>query len=463
MASRTGLSVLILLALASSLVLAGEPSNVPGPNYKMEDEPSGEKYDFEKTGKPERPWEYPYHRMCVTKLNTSGLNVAQLLGIIRMFDNVTLGIKKVIYMSGMGFRYPSWETLDDHFKSPQDKTSLEAVRWLMKEAREKHNTLLSVHINMLDAMYQDTELYRTYLKYDIIHKQKDGTPSQGQRWGGRVNHPISYYQEWKLGFAQKRIDGLLKKFPDILNHTKSVHIDAFQCWEQKNPQPSPYLGHSQAKECETMRKIFRYFKDKGVDVTAESPRRKRNETFVGLQPWCWIPYQKYIDWHINDTYPPHIYGAPYIYIGGTFSGRNATKNHKELIERHFIPGLTTLVIGYKRGVDLEAGKTLTYPIPNRPRYFKRKPPKCIPIPKSLCLPIGWREDDAVLLVTEDQHEKDRTEWTMPESWKDVTKADILEVTAEGLKKFADTRVRKLKMTVPLKMEKKRPYVAVPKK
>ncbi len=45
----------------------------------------------------------------------------------------------------------------------------------------------------------------------------------------------------------------------------------------------------------------------------------------------------------------------------------------------------------------------------------------------------------------------------------MTKADILEVTTEGLKKLADTRVRKLKMTVPLKMEKKRPYVAVPKK
>jgi hypothetical protein len=54
-----GLSVLVAVT-----ALAGSP----GEDYVMENEPSGERYDWEKTKTPEQPWLLPYDQTLVTKI-----------------------------------------------------------------------------------------------------------------------------------------------------------------------------------------------------------------------------------------------------------------------------------------------------------------------------------------------------------------------------------------------------------
>ena len=50
---------------------------------------------------------------------------------------------------------------------------------------------------------------------------------------------------------------------------------------------SPYLGYTKAEELATQRKIFRYWRDRGIDVTSEWVNAFRDDYFVGLQAWTW--------------------------------------------------------------------------------------------------------------------------------------------------------------------------------
>ncbi len=72
-----------------------------------------------------------------------------------------------------------------------------------------------------------------------------------------------------------------------INH-KTVHIDAFvgsRAGAQKEPI-SPYLGFTKDEEMKTQRKIYRYWRDRGVDVTSEWAFGMRPDRFVGLQAWA---------------------------------------------------------------------------------------------------------------------------------------------------------------------------------
>jgi hypothetical protein len=473
---RNRLPIVLVLFMAPAIgfqpACAGEQ---PGPGYQMKNEPSGERYDITKTGKPERPWLQPYYRMVITKLclvESTGTDVEirytfdEALEVIRKFDNITLGAPKIIYLVVFPFHtYPAWTEIPQGLKRPQDETAVESLRWLMREARERHNTLLSLHINMLDAT-PHSPLWDTYVKYDIIHKQKDGTISTGFAWHGLRTAPVSYYQEWKLGFAQERIDGLLEMLPDLTTHTKSIHIDAFQCWEQNNPYPSPYLGHDQERECETMRKIFRYFRDKGVDVTAEGFTQKRDEDFAGLQPFCWLKYRKGPDIHVNDLYPPHIYKSTAINLANTLRMNHWEENEmwQERAWRELAGRMGYVVVDYIRGCDLEAGNANTYDIPDRGERTEAKMPRQYkPVPEDLCLPILWRDDNSVLVECMGQHRPKGFAFTLPASYKDVTRAVLSGITTDGLKKVQEVPVAGLRFQTPIPIRRNTPYVLTPDK
>jgi hypothetical protein len=203
-------------------------------------EPSGEHYDWKKTGKPERPWLLPYHQTVVMKMSAAQ-PAGQALDVLRKLDNITCGIPKIMYLVGWQFNggdtgYPSWAVLNKALKRPQDSTAVESLRWLIREGR-KYHTAVSLHVNMLDA-FEDSPLWADYVKNDIIYKEKDGSIQWGLEWGGRLSAPISYYQEWKTAFAQKRIDGLLEMLPE-LKESKTIHIDAFHTINPKTKQPDP--------------------------------------------------------------------------------------------------------------------------------------------------------------------------------------------------------------------------------
>jgi hypothetical protein len=225
------------------------------------------------------------------------INYNQALDIVRSIDNITLGIPKIIYLVGWQYnghdsKYPAWFEGNEKLKRAQDATSLESLKWLMKEAK-KYNTTVSLHINMFDA-YDDSPLWPVYLENDIIAKDTNGLPRAAE-WG----YPISYAQEWKTGWAQKRIDSLCKLLP--IQKAGTIHIDAFHTWPPipgidkdghrkvnlvKGPI-SPYLPFSIADETRAQQDIFRYWSSKGVDVTSEGVDFLRETAFEGFQAMAW--------------------------------------------------------------------------------------------------------------------------------------------------------------------------------
>jgi len=266
------------------------------------DEPSGAYYDWEQTMEPERPWLLPYHQTVVTKIflcsrNGDGevekvfLTFEDALEVIRKLDNLTCGIPKIVYLVGWQYnghdsKYPSWAAVNEHLKRPQDATAVDSLRWLIREGRN-HHTIVSLHTNMFDA-YEDSPLWDEYVERNVIAKDTDGQVIFGEVHSGMRSSQISYTQEWKLGLAQKRIDGLLELLPE-LKEGKTIHIDAFHsCRPLGRDEPiSPYLGYTMDQEAATQRKIYRYWRNQGLDVTSEGAAFLRPDPFIGLQPMAW--------------------------------------------------------------------------------------------------------------------------------------------------------------------------------
>lgn len=288
----------------------------------MQSEPSGDYYDYTRTMQPERPWLIPWHQKYVYRimhamrggLGTKSADPAlaaarppehryvfgdgrishlyltfeQALNVIERVCRLTCGVPQIVLLTGWQFeghdsKYPSWAEVNRHLKRPQDATAVESLRWLIREAR-RFNCLATLHINMFDA-YEDSPLFQEYLDKDIIARDKAGQPIVGNRWWGMDCYHVSYTQEWRHGLAQKRIDDLIAMVPEIQeNHC--VYLDAFlgaRKADQKGPI-SPYLGISKEEEARTMRKIFRYWRDRDIDVAGEHAWGIRVDRFVGLQP-----------------------------------------------------------------------------------------------------------------------------------------------------------------------------------
>jgi hypothetical protein len=282
-------------------------------------------------------WHHNYHQTLVMKLFLSQAlcddkykrmdngksevfcTIEEALEIIKKTDNLTLGIPKIIYLVGWQYnghdsKYPAWFEGNEKLKRPQDANALESIKWLMEEAKKYHTTV-SLHINMFDA-YEDSPLWETYVKNDIIAKNSDGSLRKGE-WGW----PISYAQEWYTGFAQKRIDSLCALLP--VQEAGTIHIDAFHSWApigEKGPGKipyikgpiSPYLDFTVADETDAQRNIFKYWASKGIDVTSEGVKFLRETSFEGYQPMAW-----WIDFGLED----YLNWPASYYTGGTDSGK----------------------------------------------------------------------------------------------------------------------------------------------
>jgi hypothetical protein len=266
---------------------------------------SGAYYDWRKTMKPERPWLRDYSQTLVMKMflcsrDSVGnvkqvyLNFEDALEEIKKLDRITLGIPKIIYLVGWQFTghdagYPSWSEVNASLKRKQDATAVQSLHWLIKEAKNFH-TSVSLHINMFDA-FENSPLWNAYNAADIIIKDKSGKPIPGEVFDGMQSYQLSYAQEWKKGFAQKRINLLLQLLPE-LKEGGTIHIDAFHSIQPTRKEDhtisSPYLGYSIDDEVAAQRKIFRYWRSKGIDVTSEGDIYwLRKDPFIGLQPMAW--------------------------------------------------------------------------------------------------------------------------------------------------------------------------------
>jgi len=419
--------------------------------------------------KPEILWQHQYHQTLVMKLFLSQAmsegkfkkkdigeskvycTIEEALEIIKKVDNLTLGIPKIIYLVGWQYnghdsKYPAWFEGNERLKRPQDSSALESIKWLMTEAK-KYNTVVSLHINMFDA-YEDSPLWDDYVKNNIIAKNKDGSLREGE-WG----YPISYVQEWKTGFAQKRIDSLCSLLP--VQKAGTIHIDAFHSWApigEKGPgeRPfikgpvSPYLGFTPEEETEAQKKIFKYWASKGVDVTSEGATFLRISAFEGLQPMAWWvdwDVQKYLDW-------PAAY-----YTGGTdrrdlgklfgtsMHGEDIFKTDPENLSgflKEFC--LTTLPWFYLNQLDRmyftfsPDNKTVSYSnkvqtrienknfvlLQNEKKYMENG---------NVFLPALWLKVPAIISFSDLGYES--KEWFLPNEFSEIDEFDMFEITVNG--------------------------------
>lgn len=242
-----------------------------------------------------RPFYNDYHQSMVMKmfLGQNGkirLNLDEALEVVQKVDNMTLGIPKIFYLVGWQYEghdsgYPSFAKVNDGLKRDGDASARDSLIWFMEEAK-KYNTTISLHINMLDAS-SESPLWEEYLEKDVIARDENGE-LKTYVWG----YPISYTAEWNAGLTQRRIDELLELLPP-LKEAGTIHIDAFHTVipgytdEPISPYHAEKYGYTTEVEEETQRKIFQYFRDKGLDVTSEFIDHYRKDDFIGLQPMAW--------------------------------------------------------------------------------------------------------------------------------------------------------------------------------
>jgi len=253
-----------------------------------------------------RPFYHDYHQTLVLKifnlLTTEVLSPSctfeETLEVIRKTDNITREIPKILYLEGWqkgGFSnlWPAWNIVEPKLKREENKTALESLRWLIREAKQ-YNTIVSLHVDPVIA-YPDSPLWDEYVKKDIVGRDEDGKIILLNYFPHpRTNH-ISYTREWEEGLAQKRIDQLIEMVPELIDgHT--IHVDnLITYWKRDNRPLSPWHakhengGIDMYKETETIRKIFRYWRDRGIDVTGEGIlwAHPPGEGYYGLQGYSW--------------------------------------------------------------------------------------------------------------------------------------------------------------------------------
>ena len=416
------------ILVCSLILFCSACSTKPDPTTTVE--VSGEYYDWTKTKQPEHPWNHDYNKTLVSKIllctrdgegnvDNVFLTFEQTLETIRKLDNITLGIPKIAYLVGWQYnghdsKYPAWDEVNNHLKREEDTTALESLQWLIKAAKD-YNTTISFHINMIDA-FKDSPLWSEYLKKDIIAKDLQGVLIKGEGFNGMQSYQISYAREWNLGYAQKRIDRLIEMIPE-LKEIGTIHIDAYHSMRPNGVgEPiSPYLGITMDEEISAQRKIYRYWRSKGIDVTNEAGMYwLRKDPFLGLQGLSWHHTESN---YIKENWlhkPENFHSLPLALSGYTPMQceeeiRKDSENLSGLLEQVCL----NLV----------------------PWYYKRNPDvskysNVIITDDMVICPVLWEKTTLIAY----SREKDITDmkFRLPSTWGDVTEVQIFELTIEGI-------------------------------
>ncbi len=363
-------------------------------------------------------------------------------------DSLTLGIPKIIYLvgwqvGGHDWGYPDWGPVDPVLKRPQDASALDSLKWLVQEARQYHTTV-SLHINMYDA-YASSPLWEEYLARDVIARDRRGRLFvRGEKYHGETVYCICHTREWQQGLAQRRIDRLLEMLPELIDgHT--IHIDAFHSdWKGRSTSPWHALpahgGIITRDEIETQRKIFKYWRAKGIDVTCEG----MEADFVGLQPMIWW-YHKSPWWQMKVPERLCARGRTTHWASADF--RFGSSMHGEEIfvkDKDTLPGFlaqfceTTLPWHYLSQLDREqltlfgrlsyaGGVTAGWE--NIQRII-RKGGFILRRENDLFVPALWRQERTIIAYSRRGYSS--RSWAMPGDWPDVQRVDISAITPAGL-------------------------------
>jgi hypothetical protein len=412
--------------------------------------PPSTPYNWRATRSPERPYNHSYHTSLVDKVflcrkpdPQTGeparvyMTFEGALERIRWIDAITRGIPKIVYLVGWQFdghdsKYPAWSEVNPRLKRSQDSSPAHSLRWLMKAARQYHTTV-SLHINMMEA-YENSPLWEEYRKNRIIL-------AKGGIWDGEQAYLVDYAREWELGLAQRRIDDLCRLLP--LVDAGTVHIDAFF--------PT---GDDRQASLAAMRRIVRYWRNKGIDVTTECIATPNlDKGLVGLSPMVW--HLNHAAWKKGDEFTEDDYlaipaslfcaAADHSYraalFGTSMQGEPLGNDQAGEYLTEFC--LKTLVWQYlnrfertglvKEGeiyyVEYAEGLTV--------RYDRRKEDTLIRQDElilrdgdDLFVPVPWQPEPEIIAYSRDGYAS-RT-WRLPHEWEDAGAIRLSRITASGL-------------------------------
>jgi hypothetical protein len=406
----------------------------------LDDETAADRQDVVVLPEPARPFRHAYHQTLTMKMfmadNKGGVfrTFGQALQTIRKVDNLTRGIPKIFYLVGWQYDghdtgYPAWDVVNPRLKRPQDRTALQSLRWLIREAR-KYDTTVSFHINMLDASTQ-SPLWETYLDADVIARNEDGSLRE-YVWG----HPISYTREWNAGLTRRRIDALFEMVD--MARIGTVHVDAFHQYipGYGTDQISPYHDVTTDQEIATQKKILRYWRDRGVDVTSEFAYSYRKDPLLGLQP---------MSWHFRDVDPMRI--PPTLHIGGaggddrfgtSMQGESIIKSDPEQLDGFLDEFATTTLPWYylnrlRRLSDTEGVVRFSDGVTSRyvdDRLVVRQGGVTLRDGEDVFVPALWQRHREIVAYSAAGY-TGRT-WQLPQEWRGVDSVDVYRIGLDGL-------------------------------
>jgi hypothetical protein len=415
-----------------------------------------------------RPFFREYHKTLVLKLflgqekhpdPTWGRRVTfeQALDVIRKVDALTLGIPKIVYLvgwqaGGHDWGYPDWGPVDPVLKRPQDATALDSLKWLIEEGRRFHTTV-SLHINMYDA-YRSSALWEKYIAKDVIARDRRGRLFvRGEKYHDETVYCISYTREWQEGLAQRRIDRLLETLPQLIDgHT--IHIDAFHSdWKGRPTSPWHALpehgGITIEDEIETQRRIFKYWREKGIDVSCEG----MESDFVGLQPMIWW-YHKSPRWQMKVPErlcargrTSHRANADFRF-GSSMHGEEIIIKNRETLPS-FLGQFCEMTlpwfylsqqdrehlslfgrVSYSNGVT--AGWEKFQRVIRRGDFILR-------LGDDLFVPALWCQERTIIAYSRTGYSSRR--WAMPSDWSDVQQVDISAIPPVGLQPLEQVHIK----------------------
>ena len=284
--------------LVAALLTACDDTDIPvaAPREELpdvEDNISGDRYDYTATGKPERPFIHDYTASMMMKFYMAEpdratatsrvyMTYGQALENIKAIDALTRGVHKIVYLVGWQFdghddRYPALNVFNEALKRESDATARDSYLWLRSEAK-KYNTTVSIHMLVGDA-YTNSPLWHEYIRNEFICRDASGMFVTNGVLMGYPMYWINLHNEWRKGYLQRRLDEITE-LADLVD-AGTVHIDAFMGHE------STYHDVTREMQETVIRKVFRYMRDKGIDVTSELYCYDRIDPMIGLQAAAW--------------------------------------------------------------------------------------------------------------------------------------------------------------------------------
>ena len=376
----------------------------------------------------------------------------EALELIRKADNLTRGIPKIIYLvgwqkGGHDHGYPAWSEVNPRLKRAQDATALESLRWLIREAR-RYSTTVSLHINMVDA-YEQSPLWDEYVAADCISRDENGEfHSVGIQIVDEPIYNVVYPKEWEAGLAQRRIERLIEMIPELVEgHT--IHIDVFIAQRENGAPISPWHarpengGLTPDKYVETQREIFRYWRERGFDVTGEGIfwAHPPGEGFTGLQAMSWwypsnTEYQMQIPEYLMARGRTHRESEGDFRFGSSMHGEEIWMQAKDgmpgFLGMFCRTALPWYYLSRLERIKLE-DETLYYSEEVVARTeggmnIIRKGDFVLRENDDLFVPSLWNEREIIAYSRLGYKERS---WRLPDEWRGVESVDVYRITSEG--------------------------------